>query len=87
MSDNDKMRPCEAKYTYTQDVDSLATYDAALQGLTVDVVDAGGGYYLVLKTDRWAIDDPQQFADELKRLLTTVHSALDDGGMKGEKAK
>lgn len=49
------MRLCKAQITLTQLDDDLGT-GVDDQYLTVKVEDAGAGPYLVLETERWALD-------------------------------
>lgn len=63
------MRLCKAQITLTQpDDDNGPGIDD--QYLTVKVEDAGAGPYLVLETERWAmdIDDLDEFIKQLKRI-------------------
>jgi hypothetical protein len=43
------------KVTYYQEADSCQDGDK-IQTLTVETRDAGGGKFMVIKTERWAID-------------------------------
>lgn len=60
--------PMTASFAYMQDADSC---DDQPQTLTVEVDDAGGGPYLVLKTQRWAIDP-----DDIPRFVRMLRRAL-----------
>lgn len=67
------------KICITQDSDCEGPGDDEGNFLEVDSNDCGGGVYLTLKTDRWAldIDDIDEFAEELKRIyriLNETHS-------------
>ena len=62
-----------AKFTFTQDADSCEGGD--LQQLEVEVDDAGGGKFFVIKTDCWAFDS---IAD-LVALLEKIRSAFGEG--------
>jgi len=55
----------EITATYEQDPDDLSDKE---QFLTVTVKNSGAGPYLVLNTDEWAIDSP----DDLKPLLDLI---------------
>jgi hypothetical protein len=61
--------PVTARYTFSQEADSLDAGNG--QTLMVEVDDGGGGNYLVLSTDRWALnpEDIDRFAALLKRCL------------------
>jgi len=58
-------------HTYTQDVDSCGPVNSLINELEVSTVDAGGGWYVVLKTTRWSLDADEidAFAASLKALL------------------
>ena len=59
-------KPVAAKFKFVQDGDSCGGEET--QDLTVEVDDAGGGCFVILKTDRWALDldELQAFIDRLK---------------------
>jgi hypothetical protein len=61
-----------AQFQFTQEVDSCAS--GLINELHVEVADAGGGPYIVLKTERWAIDveDLPVFIKQLKDLVTQI---------------
>jgi hypothetical protein len=61
-----------AQFQFTQEVDSCAT--GLINELHVEISDAGGGPYVVLKTERWAIDvqDLPIFIKQLKDLVTQI---------------
>lgn len=63
-----------AEFTFTQDGDSCDGL-GNLQQLEVSVEDAGGGKYLVIKTERWAMDS----IDDLTALLERVKAAFGEG--------
>jgi hypothetical protein len=54
---------------YHQDPDPLDTEDQLLE-LTTE--DAGGGMYYVLKTERWAFEDPEELMEILKDFVKRV---------------
>lgn len=62
-----------ASICYIQGADSCQEVDVS-QLLSIEAIDAGGGHYIVIKTDRWAIDatDIDGFADRLRSVLTLV---------------
>lgn len=64
---------------YSQAPDSCSKDDMS-QTLTIGTEDAGGGQYLVLKTERWAIDD-------IKGLVTILEDFMVRSGITGEKQK
>ena len=55
--------------TFVQEPDSCEGRDEEYQGLSVFLDDAGGGHFVRLSTDRWSIDDVDQFAETLKQLI------------------
>ena len=59
----------ETSFTFSQDSDSNELGDPG-QDLKVSVESAGGGYFLVLESKRWAIDfkDLDRFVKMLKGL-------------------
>lgn len=61
-----------ASFEFTQDVDS--NHNGIINELHVEITDAGGGPYIVLKTDRWSldVDDLPVFMNELKKLVQQV---------------
>lgn len=69
MNNNKSLRVSDAKVTLTQEQDSCSA-SIEDQYLTIEVTDAGAGPYLVLKTDRWAIDidELQAFIDKLNEV-------------------
>lgn len=54
------------KHTYYQEADSCDPAIHDRQELIIEVQDGGGGPYVILKTERWAMDTP----DELTPLIT-----------------
>ena len=61
----------EVQFTFTQEVDTNQSSDDVCQVLTASTEDGGGGAYLILKTERWAIDsdDIDKFAAAMKRIV------------------
>ena len=72
--------PVEAKFVFSQDQDSCGDTGDSFQTLIVDIEDAGGGNYLILKTDRWAIspEDLDAFVKRLKWCVSSCRSVFDD---------
>lgn len=66
-----KIDRAECAMTYMQDADCCQEGDFA-QTLTVRTQDGGGGHYLVLETERWALDDPEEFVKLLRETLAAV---------------
>jgi len=58
--------------TYSQEEDCNGRPDLKVQEITLSAVDADGeNHYLVIETDRWAIEieEIDNFCDELKRFM------------------
>lgn len=53
--------------TQTQDADCCDSND--YQHIEISFEDGGGGHFIVIKTDRWAFDSPE----ELKTVLDQVY--------------
>ena len=70
--------PVRAEFHFSQDGDSCGGGD--YQDLRVSVEDAGGGSYLILKTDRWAIspEDLDAFVKRLKWCVSSCRSIFDE---------
>jgi len=68
------MKIIEKKVTFAQEEDSCGRADEYQQYLHVETQDGGGGSYLVIKTDRWAIDPNglDDFIQQLKSVLNGV---------------
>jgi hypothetical protein len=60
-------------FEFTQDGDCCGPVDD-VQQINIEIEDGGGGKYLVLSTERWAVDSPK----ELEKLLTDVLKSLKD---------
>ena len=59
----------ELSVTFNQDSDCM---DSADQELTIEAKDGGGGWFYVLKTERWAVDRPSEITellDKVKRMV------------------
>jgi len=59
------------KAIYEQEMDCSADSDD-IQTIEISTEDGGGGFYFVLKTERWAVDEP----NELLELLEDFKSRL-----------
>lgn len=70
----------QVKYIYEQEKDCCDGESSYDQELIVETQDGGGGYFLVLKTDRWALDlkDIDALCEELKRVLNKVNEPEGD---------
>lgn len=68
------MKIFEKTFVYEQDMDCCDGESDGCQTLTVQTQDGGGGNYIILKTDRWAIDkdDIDKFCSELKNILNDM---------------
>lgn len=75
MAEEKKPELVAMESTYQQDVDASAPNDTLGQYITIKAEDAGGGFYYVISTERWAIDDPKELFDLLeefkKKLVPT----------------
>lgn len=62
-------------YEFTQDTDCCQEEDDG-QHLKVSTPDGGGGCYVVIETNRWAVDhdDVDKFAAALKRIVSLPES-------------
>lgn len=65
------------KATYTQAADSCAPVGIDDNMIDVSIEDAGGGPYIVIKTERWALDGDKldEFTDALRTLWMQVEDA------------
>ena len=58
--------------TYSQEEDTCGRIDHSEQEITLSAVDVdGNNHYLVIETERWAIDvdEIDKFCDELKKFI------------------
>ena len=78
MSDSPKFAPkiTQRTETWSQEEDSAGRTGEDYQDLEISLIDAGGGHYIVLKTERWALneDEIDAFAEELKKRFEGLHS-------------
>jgi hypothetical protein len=70
------MRPVEAEFVFSQE-DDCCGGDGLGQSLTVKITDGGGGPFAVIKTDRWALDDPSELTATLKWCVAQVEGMFD----------
>lgn len=70
----------EVAVTLRQDEDCCGRLDHQDQEIRVETHDGGGGAYLVIATQRWAIDDVEAFAAQLERVLNMVRQEAKDDG-------
>ena len=73
----DGARLCGMRVNIEQASDSCDR-DSAGQGLEIHVVDAGGGAYAVLSTDRWAMEP--RGAQWLAECITELCAACEEDG-------
>ena len=58
--------------TYYQEEDCCGRPEELGQDLEISALDGGGGFYLVLKTERWALDGEK----DIERLVSKLRSVL-----------
>jgi len=63
----------EVKLIFTQEEDTAGRANELGQDLIVRMIDAGGGHYTVIETERWAMDKPE----DLIKLLEYAKTCLD----------
>lgn len=68
------MTPEEIRVTYTEAADSCAPSGSDLNLLQIETQDAGGGVYVVIKTERWALDleSLDEFVAEVRRVIGMI---------------
>ena len=73
------MKLVAATETYEQEQDSWGPAGHLGQDLTLEVMDAGGGPYVVISTPRWALDadDIDAFVSRIRALLDRVEKEVD----------
>lgn len=71
-------KPTEAVLTFEQPKDCCDGCELSHQSLTVGVTDGGGGPFLYIQTDRWAIDNPKELARLLSKCLRMCRGTFDD---------
>ena len=65
MKDGTRVAISEIAVTFSQDGDSI---EPGTQTLTIMIQDAGGGPFLILETDRWAVDSEREMNKVLGRV-------------------
>lgn len=58
--------------TFTQSGDTCSSRD--FQGLTIKIIDDGGGPYYVIETEEWAFDTPEEAVALLNRVRNAYES-------------
>ncbi len=57
----------------TQEVDCCGPSGEILNTMVIDFVDGGGGFYPVITTDRWALDDrDSELASFMSRVIKLI---------------
>jgi len=66
-----KPKPESWSETYSQDTDTWQPSNEGPQTLSLEALESEGGHYIVLKTERWAIDPDEidGFAEHLKKFI------------------
>lgn len=64
----------EMVITYAQDGDSCDGEDSQL--LEIKTQDAGGGKYYVIKTNRWAVDNPKELINIFRDFQSRLSKEL-----------
>jgi hypothetical protein len=64
------VRLSEVSFSFNQDSDTNQSDDIG-QEIEITTQDSGGGAYIVIKTDRWAmdVDDIDKFCETLKKIV------------------
>ena len=66
-----------SEITLEQEPDSCLSPESEYQKLTIQVENAGGGNFIRIKTDAWAIDDTETaFFTDLFKMLTSKENDL-----------
>lgn len=65
-----------AKLTFSQDGDSAG--GESHQFLEMESVDAGGGHFFVISTERWAFDSPAELVALCERLSLAVNRTTEE---------
>lgn len=73
-----KLESMRATYTQQADCCTSSTDDNVLEAV---IEDGGGGPYIVIKTERWALDGDRlgEFTDTLRALWKQVEDAKEPG--------
>lgn len=74
------VKPDTAILRYSQLMDSEGDPDVDFNELEVEVCDAGAGHYLVIRTQRWAMDDPEELVRLLRHALALCEGEREVGG-------
>ena len=60
------MKPISMKAVYSQQSDEMQPVNDADQMIEISTEDAGAGTYFVIKTNRWAFDNPEELMKLIK---------------------
>ena len=60
------------EHQYTQEEDSNGRTGVNIQEITIKAEDAGGGFYFVIETERWAVENPSELADLVREVEKAV---------------
>lgn len=55
--------------TFAQEEDCAGRAGAGSQSLEISTADGGAGHYIVLKTERWAVDDIAELATICQQVM------------------
>jgi hypothetical protein len=72
--EQDKPELVSMEATYRQEEDSNAPSNSLGQFITIKAEDAGGGFFYVISTERWAANDPKELFDLLESFRRMVES-------------
>lgn len=60
---------------YSQEEDCCGRINDIGQQIELSTCDGGGGSYLIIKTERWAVDSIEDLAGPMKMLLERIREA------------
>ena len=63
------MKLTSSTETYSQEEDCCGRVNETGQDIEISTHDGGGGLYLVIKTERWAVDDISELVGPMQKLL------------------
>lgn len=70
-----KTELARASVTITQEADSCSD---EVQVLTLSADDAGGGWFWVIETERWAFDSLDELKDQLRGVMSKLEELKDE---------
>ena len=70
--EQDKPELVSMEATYRQEEDSNAPSNSLGQFITIKAEDAGGGFFYVISTERWAVNDPKELFELLESFRRMV---------------